>query len=471
MRPTTFALFIGNRGMFPAQLLEEARLEVTSRLDELGYGYIIPDAGWTRHGAVETLAEGQLFADFLVANRGRFDGVIAVLPNFGDEKGALAALQGAGVPILIVAYPDELDKMANATRRDAFCGVLSVCDVLRQARVPYTVYEPHVVHPNSQDFADNVDQFARVCQTVRAMVGLRIGAIGARTSPFMTVRCDEGTLQGNGITVETDDLSTVFTRMDGCGPNHARYGDKLSTLQGYACFGDTPREKIDMLVRLGLVLDEIITEKQLDAIALRCWTEMQTILGISPCILLSELNERGIVAACEVDVANAVAMVALSAASGNPATLLDWNNNHGGDPDRCHLFHCGPVPASMMTGPGKIEQHAILANLPDVHSSWGCNTGRIRPMPMTYASMNTEDGELKWYIGEGSFTADEVPAESFGCAGVALIPDLQGVLLHLRQQGFRHHVAVTEGNVMAAVAEAFDTYLDFGEVTLFPYDW
>ena len=71
---------------------------------------------------------------------------------------------------------------------------------------------------------------------------------------------------------------------------------------------------------------------------------MQNELGISPCVLLGELNDRGIAGACEVDIGNAVTMRALELASDAAATLLDWNNNYGDDDDKCILFHCGPTP-------------------------------------------------------------------------------------------------------------------------------
>ncbi len=36
-----------------------------------------------------------------------------------------------------------------------------------------------------------------------------------------------------------------------------------------------------------------IESYHLDAIALRCWNEMEEILRVCPCVLLSELNDRG----------------------------------------------------------------------------------------------------------------------------------------------------------------------------------
>ena len=89
---STFAVFFGNRKFFPASLQASARREVSEVLHRLGHRALMLDADLTRHGAV-------------------------------------AALKNAGVPILVQAYPDELDKMAPALRRDAFCGKFSITDV------------------------------------------------------------------------------------------------------------------------------------------------------------------------------------------------------------------------------------------------------------------------------------------------------------------------------------------------------
>jgi L-fucose isomerase-like protein len=199
----------------------------------------------------------------------------------------------------------------------------------------------------------------------------------------------------------------------------------------------------------------------MDGIALRCWVELQEQLGISACVLLGALNDRGVPAACEVDVGNAVAMYALHLASGEPATCLDWNNNYGEEDDKCILFHCGPVPKSLMADRGRIADHAILANEVGQGCSYGCHVGRIAPAKFTFGSMLTDAGKLRFYLGQGRFTEDQIPAEFFGCAGVAEIARLQDVLLHVGRNGYRHHVSATPGLVQAPVREAFENYLGF----------
>ena len=464
-KKTTFVLFFGNRGFFPASLIAEAREDLPQVLKEWGHNVLMLEEDATRYGAVETPREGEVYANFLRENRGKFGGVILCLPNFGDETGAVAALKDADVPVLIQAYPDNLDKMAPEVRRDAFCGKISIMDVFGQYGVKFTALKPHVVSPSSDRFKANVDYFDRVCRVVNGMKGMVVGAIGARTTPFKTVRIDEIALQRRGISVETLDLSGVFARINAVQSGDKAYKAKAEVLKDYTSWEGVPEQAFNNIVRLGVVLDAIIEEYQMDAIALRCWTELQEQFGISACILMGEMNNRGVPAACEVDVGNAVAMHALHLASSKPAACLDWNNNYGEEDDKCILFHCGPVPRGLMTDRGRIADHAILANAVGEGCSYGCHVGRIAPFDFTFGSMLTDSGRLRLYLGQGRFTEDKIPAEFFGCAGVAEIEKLQDLLLYIGHNGYRHHVSVTPGLVQAPLREALDRYLGF-EVAL-----
>jgi len=458
---TSFAVFFGNRGFFPASLQATARKEMREVLEGLGHKVLMLDENATRNGAVETPEEGRIYAEFLRRHRGEFGGVILCLPNFGDETGAVSALQDADVPILIQAYPDELDKMAPAVRRDAFCGKFSIMDVFYQYGVKFTALKPHTVHPRSPRFAENVEFFDRLCRVVSGMKGMVVGAVGARTTAFKTVRIDELALQRNGITMETVDLADVFSRMQKLRMDEEAARQKAEVLRQYASWDGVPDEAFEKLVRLGVVLDRLVDEFSMNALAVRCWLEMQQQLHISPCVVMSEMNNRGIPCACEVDVGNAVTMFALHLASGGASACLDWNNNYGGEDDKCILFHCGPVPASMMSGAGRVSDHAILANAVGPGCGWGCNLGRIAPTPFTFGSMMTEEGRLKFYLGRGNFTSDPIPEDFFGCAGVAQVDDLQGALQKIGSAGHRHHVSVTPGLVLDPVREAFERYLGF----------
>jgi L-fucose isomerase-like protein len=461
---STFALYFGNRGFFPESLIAIARREVSETLKKLGYDHLMMDSSLTRNGAIETAEEGRKYAKFLEDNRGKFNGVILVLPNFGDENGAAAALQDAGVPIYILAYPDELDKMDFQQRRDSFCGKFSIMDVFYQYGLSYTVFPPHTVHPFSEDFKQHMAIFDQVCKIVNGMKRMTVGAIGARTTAFKTVRFDELALQKYGITTEALDMSELFSRVRNLDMKTSAAKEKSNTLRNYTNFDHVPDKAFENLVRFGVVIDEIINEYGLDALALRCWIEMEKEFGVAPCVLLSEINDRGIPAACELDVCNAVSMYALHLASGEPATCLDWNNNYGDDPDKCILFHCGPVPQSLMTGKGEVIEHPMFAKSFGAGCGFGCNVGRIAPNPITFSSLKTQDGKLFVYMGEGKITKDPIQEGFFGCAGVAQIDKLQEKLYQIGYNGYRHHVSVTPGHYALALREAFVRYLGY-EIT------
>ena len=460
MKKQTFALYFGNRGFMPAELIEGARVDMVKAVTDAGYDYIMMDKDATRYGAVETRDEGRIYHDWLKAHDGEYDGVILCMPIFIDENGAAAALQDAGVPILMQAYPDEIGKMDFKNRRDAYCGKFGVTDTFYQYQIPFTVMKPHVVHPLSDAFKQNLDDFAAICRVVKGMKRFNLGCIGARTTAFKTVRFDEVTLQRYGINVESFDLSELIFKVGQKADDDAKVLARIEDLKAYTDFTKVPAKNMLNLAKISVVIDEYIDEYHLDAVTLRCWNEMETILRVCPCVLISYLNDRGIVCSCEIDLTSAITMRAMALASGKATACLDWNNNYGDDENKVILFHCGPVAQSLMAGKGTVTEHKMFAK-GDPGSGWGTNEGRIAAFDMTISNGFTENGKLKVYTSEAKFTTDPIEPEFFGCGGVAEIPDLQNKLIKLAKGGFKHHTTVGVGHMKSILDEAFTTYLGY----------
>ena len=456
-----FALCFCNRGFMPGELILDARKDMVEAVTRAGYDYIIMEESATRYGGVETRDEGRLYHDWLKKHEGEYDGVIFSMPIFADENGAFEALRDAGTPILLQAYPDEIGKMDFAHRRDAFCGKFSVTDVFTQAQIPFTVMKPHVVHPLSDVFQQNLVDFAAICRVVNGMKRFNLGAIGARTTAFKTTRFDEIALQKYGINVESFDLSELVFKVQ-----NKKVDDivkaKMERLATYTDCSSCPTTKLETLAKISVVIDEYIAEYHLDAITLRCWNEMEQILRVCPCVLLSELNDRGIVASCEIDLCSAITMRAMALASGHATAVLDWNNNYGDDENKVILFHCGPVAQSLMAGKGTLTSHKMF-DKGDPGSGWGTNEGRIGAFPMTFSNCQTKDGKLIVYASEGQMTDLPIEKAFFGCGGVADIPNLQDKLITLARGGFKHHTSIGVGHMKEVLKEAFTTYLH--------YDW
>jgi L-fucose isomerase-like protein len=273
-KPLTFALLVGTRGFFNAQLAREGRTDILKRLAELGYGSVILPEDATASGAVESYADAMKCAELFKKRREDIDGVLVVLPNFGDEVGVASALNLAklDVPVLVIACDDEVDKVDLNHRRDAFCGKISVCNNLYQYGIPFTDTRYHTYSLTGQELADDLRSFAAVCRTVRGLRSARIGAIGARPAAFQTMRASEKLLQATGITVVPLDLSEIISAAQKMG-NSPEVALRLKEIGEYGRIPSTiVRENITKQAKLALAIEAWMEKNQLDAAAVQCWS-------------------------------------------------------------------------------------------------------------------------------------------------------------------------------------------------------
>jgi len=458
----TFGLVVGSRGFFPEHLVAEGRKEMMAVIEKAGYRCICLTPDDTRHGSVESREDIRKCVELFQKNSDAISGVIVTLPNFGDERGVADSIAGAGlgVPVLVQATPDKVGRMDIKNRRDSFCGKISACNNLRQRNIPYTLTDQHTVEPKSEAFAEDLEMFAATCRVVCGLRGARIGALGARPAPFTTVRYSEKLLEASGISVETLDLSELLEACGKMKDDDKAVQDKLAGIQGYCSTQGVPADALLKMAKMAVFIEKWMTDFDLSATAVQCWTAIEEIYGIVPCTVMSMLSNRLAPSACEVDVTGCVAMLALTLASQKPAALLDWNNNYGDDPDKCVLFHCSNVPKQLMAH-AKMDYQEIIAGTVGKENTFGTCVGRMKSGPFTFARVSTEDveGMIRAYVGHGDMIDD--PAETFGGYGVAHIDDLQELMRIICTYGFEHHVAITQAVVGEAIAEAFENYLDW----------
>jgi len=459
-QPLTLGVLYGNRDFFPDHLVTEARGDITALFARLGIRAVQLGESDSKLGGVETHADARKCADLFVRHRQELDGVLVVLPNFGDEKGVAEVLKGAGLklPVLIQAYPDDLERLGPERRRDGFCGKISACNNLAQAGIPFSLTRRHVVRPDDPAFAADLDWFLGVCRVVKGLRGLRLGAVGARPGAFNTVRYSEKILERHGISVTTVDLSEFLGRAERLEAGQAEVAAKLGEIHGYAPAPGVPAEKLEQMAKLGVVLEDWMTANAIDATAIQCWTSVQQNYGCNVCTLMSMMSERFMPSACEVDVTGALTMHAMQLAAGSPAALVDWNNNYADDENKCVLFHCGNWAKSFLPDI-TIANAPILGSTLGVENTYGALAGRTPAGPLTFGRLTTDDnrGVIRAYVGEGDLTNDEL--KTFGTRAVAHVPRLQRLLRHVCAQGFEHHVVMTCSRTAAVLQEAFGNYL------------
>jgi len=450
----------GNRDFFPDHLVTEARADTAKVFEKLGIRAVQLGEQDSKLGGVETHAEARQCAALFKQHAGQLDGVLVVLPNFGDEKGVADTLKLAGirVPVLVQAYPDDLKKLDVARRRDGFCGKISVCNNLVQAGIRFSVTRKHVVRPSDDSFVSDLKDFLAVCRVVNGLRGLRLGAVGARPGAFNTVRYSEKLLERHGISVTTVDLSEILGNAERLDANNPAVAAKLAEIKSYAPSQGVPDKPLLQMAKMGVVLNQWMTTNALDATAIQCWTSVQQNYGCNTCTLMSMMSERFMPSACEVDVTGALTMFAMQLASNSPSALVDWNNNYADDDNKCVLFHCGNWAKAFLPDI-KIATAPILGTIVGEQNTYGALAGRTPAGPLTFGRITTADpdGKIRAYVGEGELTND--PLDTFGTRAVAHVPKLQKLMRYVCKQGFEHHVVMNLSKTAAVLEEALGNYL------------
>lgn len=458
-----FGVIIGTRAYFNSALAKDVRKQLLKTIEEQGYDYVIlpEDATPTGSSSIETREDGIKCAELFRQNRDKIDGIIVSLPNFGFEIGIINAISIAdlNVPILVQACDDENDKVDLDSRRDAFCGKISVCNNLYQYGIPFTDTTLHTYSIYSDLLAKDINRFAAVCRVVNGLRHARIGAIGTRPAGFQTVRASEKILQATGITVVPVDLSEILGAARKIEDTDAELVQKIEEIKKYARVPQQYSEKLILQAKFGVAVERWMNANAIDAVAIQCWDSLEQNYGCAACVTMSMLGEKLIPAACEVDIAGAVSMYALTLASQHQSALLDWNNNFAEDRNKCVCTHCGNFPKSFIMNDIELGTLGVLGRtLGKVHT-FGAVYGKVKQGDFTFFRISTDDtkGCIKSYLGEGTITDD--PYGMDGCIAVTKVDNLQTLMKYICKNGFEHHVAMCRGNVKDILQEAIESYL------------
>lgn len=461
MKKQVFGVIVTTRAFFPSHLVKTARDQIRAKLEELGYGCIMVGEEDTRYGAVVSYEEACKCGDLFRAHREEIDGIVCVLPNFGEELGVAEAIDRAGldVPVLVQACDDDWDKLDMANRRDAFCGKISLCNNLYQRGIKFTDTTLHTCAIRSPEFTADLQRFAAICRVVKGMRGARIAMLGARPVAFNTVRYSEKILQQHKISVQTVDMSEVIFRARNYGDDR-KVEAKKAEIRAYGRVADfITEETMTLQARLCCAIEEMVEELHCDASTVQCWDSVENNYGCATCLAMSMMGEKGKPSACESDVTGAVSMLAAYLATGTAPALMDWNNNIRDDRDSCISLHCSNFPKSFFAAPVEIECLDVLGSTLGKDHCFGACKGQVAPGDMTYLRVTTDDvaGKMKMYIGEGRFDEETIPTK--GGVANCRVPHLQELMHYICKNGFEHHVCFVRGKAADVLEEALGNYL------------
>ena len=458
-KPLRLGFIPANRGFFSSELAARMRGQTIETLESMGIEVVVPGVDDTGVGCVETRQEASFTAELF--RREKVQGILVGAVNFGEEQAVALCVREAAlnVPVMIFGCQEEEVLSMTTQRRDSFCGLLSIGEVLRQIDVPYTVAQTPICFPTDDSFRRDVDLFARICRVVTGLQTARYGQIGARPDAFWTCRFDEKQLQRLGPTTVTLDLSEVIAGANAIADDDAALAKVVTSIEAYADVSAVQAESILKSAKLELFLRRWGRDNDIDAYGIQCWTSIQANYGVCSCTTMSRFGDEGIPSACEADIMGTMSMHAAMLASDSPAGLADWNNLHNEDDELVNVWHCGVFPGAFAKTPVKLGVQEIIASsgAARYEDSEATIEFVAKDNPITLCRITQDpDGSWKSVIAEGRVEPNE--AETFGAYGWCRIDHLDRLYRDVLLRHFPHHVALTQGHVGNALWEALGNY-------------
>lgn len=214
---------------------------------------------------------------------------------------------------------------------------------LRHHDIPFKWFYDHV---ESDMFRRRFGVTVRALRAVKHMEQARIGWIGGVSPGFHNMLVDPRLLRHRlGVQVGEHEMGELVRRAEQIAP--ALVAATAAQIKSAAAeVKVSSNQAFDRVTRLYLALKEMIQEQGYDALAVQCWSKIQELYRVVPCMAYSWLgSEDGVAVACEGDLQGAISMYLLNALSGaaQSSTLLDMAAL---DPATNYMmmFHCGVTP-------------------------------------------------------------------------------------------------------------------------------
>ncbi len=368
-------------------------------------------------------------SEYLLDNK--VDAVVLVSATFHLGHLALVINDRVRKPLLLWGF-DELPYNGGKIRLNSVCGVnLNASNLYKAGNDEYIV---HV--GNEMDY-----DFIKAIKIKHAIENCRIGLIGYRADGFFNVGVDELHLYSETGTLITHyELSDLFS-------GEASEDEIEKERQNVLNIFDTSKlneYQITQVAKLCVLATKFVSKEKLDVVAIRCWPEFAKNYGVSPCAMMSILQSRGVLLACEGDIEAALSMVAVRAAGESTPFMADLSQVNY-EKNFALLWHDGVAPCNLWDGKCNRSLETYFAGGKGVTADFVLKSGK-----MSIFRIDTARGKTRIFYEEG--TAVDMDKELSGTyAKVIFNHHIKDVIDTVVYTGVAHHVImgyVQYGNVV-----------------------
>ncbi|MDR1307848.1 MAG: hypothetical protein LBK74_09785 [Treponema sp.] len=285
-----------------------------------------------------------------------------------DAHGAAGTLEGEGVDMVLLqntSYSSGFLAPIFAKVRNAVLGLWAIPEFAQDGPVPFNsfcsinMYSGIIGHYLNEDkiplkwFYGDVgdplfmDRFTVTVRALRAIKRLRnssVALIGGIAPGFNDLYDDERKIIRRlpGIRInrlhewnEIRDRAVSYRDAE-IQPYIDRITGRAKVVQ------DIAKPWLVQAARFEKAYDDFLASTKYDALAISCWPKFQDEFQFSVCSTIANLNEKGIVAACEGDLTSAISMLFLRYIAEDVTMLMDMSAFDEAD-NTVLLWHCGPA--------------------------------------------------------------------------------------------------------------------------------
>ena len=332
------------RSIFSAPDAIKYRGLTAQRLIELGVDFVdITDIN--EEGLLYNDADMLKIAEKFKAEK--IDGLFLPHCNFGTEYECARLAKELGVPVLLWGPLDERPEPDGTRLRDTQCGLFATGKVLRRFGVPFT----YMTNCRLEDpvFERGLRDFMAVCNVVKTFRHIRILQISTRPFDFWSTMCNEGELlEKFNIQLAPIPMGELVDEVRKNLGNVAETQEVMTYCRANMNIA-IKDDELEKVAAMKVAMKHLAEKYGCNAIAIQCWNQLQTELGIMPCAANALLNEEGIPTVCETDIHGAITALLVEAAGMGQVRsfFADWTIRHPDCPNGELLQHCGPWPISV----------------------------------------------------------------------------------------------------------------------------
>jgi L-fucose isomerase-like protein len=289
----------------------------------------------------------------------------------------------------------------------------------------------------------------QVRERLRALAGSRIGVVGDPPPGFTPSEFDEELLQRVfGLSVDRITVADTFDRVRAVGQDE-RDRELAAALAAQPSLAALDHEEVSRHAAVTSALRGWSAADALAAVAVRCWPEFPTELGVCPCSSLSRLADEGTPTVCERDVYGAVTMLLMEAMGSGPTYLVDTVDL---DAERnvVRLWHCGSAATALAADPAAATQDVHCNRRIGVAGNFPLRAGPVVMARLTEDVDGAGTSGLRLLLAAG----ESLPAPNRfqgNTADVALGADATTFVHGLVTGGFPHHTVLAWEDVRPAL--------------------